>query len=152
MSESGNIQRSHRGKRKKKKNKENEIPRSAVAGILLEEKGGQRARITEWKWGWEDSKGRSSELTWEPTSVTVTQSRRQQGMYQQDPDQIQHLHTRRDSERTTVLRHILNWCSENWHRVWKGRASMVAQWSRICLPCSRLGFDLWVWKIPPRRK
>ena len=29
--------------------KENEIPRSAVARILLEEKGGQRARIAEWK-------------------------------------------------------------------------------------------------------
>ena len=32
-----------------KEKKENEIPGSAVARILLEEKGGQRARIAEWK-------------------------------------------------------------------------------------------------------
>ena len=26
--------------------------------------------------------------------------------------------------------------------------SLVAQWYRICLQCRRLGFDLWVRKIP----
>ena len=32
------------------------------------------------------------------------------------------------------------------------RASLVAQWLRICLQCRRHGFDLWVGKIPWRRK
>ena len=31
-------------------------------------------------------------------------------------------------------------------------ASQVVQWSRICLPSRRRGFDPWVRKIPWRRK
>ena len=36
-------------------------------------------------------------------------------------------------------------CSTHW-------ASLMPQWSRICLLCRRRGFDPWVRKIPRRRK
>ena len=45
--------------------------------------------------------------------------------------------------------HISTWTSHRYIYLW---ASQVAQWERICLQCRRCRIDLWVGKIPWRRK